>query len=70
MNTTSGIITLKISEWSKITKITRIHRVSIVHKTLTINDKILVKIILKCGKFIIVEYLLLLLLLLLLLFYH
>jgi len=25
MNTTSGIITLKISEWSKITKITRIH---------------------------------------------
>ena len=26
MNTTSGIITLKISEWSKITKITRIHR--------------------------------------------
>jgi len=26
MNTPSGIITLKISEWSKITKITRIHR--------------------------------------------
>jgi len=26
MNTTSGIITLKISEWSKTTKITRIHR--------------------------------------------
>jgi len=26
MNTTSGIITLKISEWSNITKITRIHR--------------------------------------------
>jgi len=26
INTTSGIITLKISEWSKITKITRIHR--------------------------------------------
>ena len=26
MNTTSGIITLKISEWSKITKITRTHR--------------------------------------------
>jgi hypothetical protein len=26
MNTVSGIITLKISEWSKITKITRIHR--------------------------------------------
>jgi len=25
MNTTSGIITLKISEWSKIIKITRIH---------------------------------------------
>jgi len=26
MNTTCGIITLKTSEWSKITKITRIHR--------------------------------------------
>jgi hypothetical protein len=26
MNTTFGIITLKTSEWSKITKITRIHR--------------------------------------------
>ena len=26
LNTASGIITLKISEWSKITKITRIHR--------------------------------------------
>jgi len=26
MNTASGIITLKISEWSKITKIARIHR--------------------------------------------
>jgi len=26
INTTSGIITLKTSEWSKITKITRIHR--------------------------------------------
>jgi len=26
MNTTSGIITLKISKWSQITKITRIHR--------------------------------------------
>jgi hypothetical protein len=26
INTTSGIITPKISEWSKITKITRIHR--------------------------------------------
>jgi hypothetical protein len=25
INTTSGIITLKISEWSKITKVTRIH---------------------------------------------
>jgi len=25
MNTTSGIITLKISEWSKITTVTRIH---------------------------------------------
>jgi len=29
MNKTSGIITLKISEWSKITKIARIHRGSI-----------------------------------------
>jgi len=29
MNATSGIITLKISEWSKVTKITRIHRVCI-----------------------------------------
>jgi len=29
MNTASGIIALKISEWSKITKITRIHRVCI-----------------------------------------
>jgi len=28
------------NEWSKITKI---HRVYIVHKTLTINDKILIK---------------------------
>jgi len=26
MNTTSGIITLKVREWSKITKIARIHR--------------------------------------------
>jgi len=26
MDATSGIITLKITEWSKITKITRIHR--------------------------------------------
>jgi len=26
MNTTSGIITLKMSEWSKITKIAKIHR--------------------------------------------
>jgi len=43
IDTTSGIITLKISEWSKITKITRIHYGYIVHKTLTINDKILVK---------------------------
>jgi hypothetical protein len=42
MNTTSGIITLKISEWSKIT---RIHCVCIVHKTLTINDKIIIIII-------------------------
>jgi len=39
MNTTSGIITLKISEWYKITKITRIHRSCIVYKTLTISDK-------------------------------
>jgi hypothetical protein len=37
MNATSGIITLKISEWSKITKITRIHRGCIVNKTLTIK---------------------------------
>jgi len=43
INTTSGIITLKISEWSKITKIVRIHRGCIVQETLTINDKILVK---------------------------
>jgi len=43
MNTTSGIITLKTIEWSKITKITRMHRSCIVHKTLTINGKILVK---------------------------
>jgi hypothetical protein len=43
MNTTSGRITLKISEWSKITKISTIHCGCIVHKTLTINDKILVK---------------------------
>ena len=27
MNTTSGIITLKITEWSKITKITKITRI-------------------------------------------
>jgi len=26
MNTTSGIIALKVSEWSKITRITRVHR--------------------------------------------
>jgi len=26
MNTTSGTITLKISEWSKITRINRVHR--------------------------------------------
>jgi hypothetical protein len=44
MKTNSGIITLKISGWSKITKITRIHRGCIVHKTLIINDKILVKL--------------------------
>jgi hypothetical protein len=43
INTTSGIIILKISGWSKITKITRIHRGCVVHKTLTINDKMLVK---------------------------
>ena len=41
VNTTSGVITLKISEWSKITKITRIHRDCIFHTTLTIIDKIL-----------------------------
>jgi len=44
MNTTFGIITLKISEWSEITKITRIHRGCIVDETLTINNKILVKV--------------------------
>jgi hypothetical protein len=44
MNTTSGIIIPKISEWSKITKITRIRCGCIVHKTLTISDKILVKL--------------------------
>jgi hypothetical protein len=43
INTTSGIITLKLSELSKITNITRIHRGCIVHKTLIINDKVLVK---------------------------
>ena len=42
INTTSGIITLKTIEWSKITKIARAHRNLIVHRTLTINDKILV----------------------------
>jgi hypothetical protein len=50
MNTTSGIITLKTIEWSKITKINRIHCSLIGHKTLTINDKILVKLF-KCSKF-------------------
>ena len=44
------MITLKTIEWSKITKIARTHRNLIVHKTLTINDKILVKLF-KCGKF-------------------
>jgi len=34
------VITLKTSVWSKITEITRIHSGCIVHKTLTINDKI------------------------------
>jgi hypothetical protein len=43
MNTTFGIITLKTSVWSKITTISRIRSGCIVHKTLTINDKILVK---------------------------
>jgi hypothetical protein len=49
MNTTSCIITLKTSEWSKMTKTARTHRNLIVHKTLTISDKILVKLF-KCGK--------------------
>jgi hypothetical protein len=43
INTTSGIITLKTIEWSKITKIARTYRNLIVYKTLTINDKILFK---------------------------
>ena len=43
INATSGIITLKTSEWSKIIKITKIYPSCIVHKTLTINGKILVK---------------------------
>ena len=43
INTTSGVITLKICEWSKITKMATTHRGCIIHKTLTINDKILVK---------------------------
>ena len=54
INTTSGIITLKASEWSKITKITKVHPNFIVHKTLTVNDNILVKLF-WCGKFILVE---------------
>jgi len=40
MNTASGIVTLKTSEWSKITKI---QFSCIVYKTLTSNDKIMVK---------------------------
>jgi hypothetical protein len=43
INTTSGKITLKTSEWCKITKVARIHRSYTVHKTVTIIDKILVK---------------------------
>jgi hypothetical protein len=43
IDTTSGIITLKTSELSKITKIARINRGCTVHNTLTINDKIVVK---------------------------
>jgi len=39
----SGIITLKINEWSKMTEITRIYRGCIIHKTVTIHDIILVK---------------------------
>jgi hypothetical protein len=42
INTTFGIITLKTIDWFKITKIARTHRNLNVHKTLTINDKILV----------------------------
>jgi hypothetical protein len=41
INTTSGIITLEISEWSKITEITGVHCGCVIYKT--INDKILVK---------------------------
>jgi len=50
-NTTSGIITLKTIEWSKITKIARTHRNFIVHKTLKlminfiINFKVLINFI-------------------------
>jgi len=43
INTTSSMISLKTSEWSKITKLARIQRSCIVHKTVTIIDKILVK---------------------------
>jgi len=43
IDTTSGIITLKTSELSKITKITAIHCGCVVHNTLTINDKTVVK---------------------------
>jgi hypothetical protein len=43
MNTTSAIITLKTTEWSKITKITRVHRGCIaLHLRCTYDTVILV----------------------------
>jgi hypothetical protein len=39
MNTTSGLIVLKINEWSKITKITRIHRGCMQHNLQCDTDK-------------------------------
>jgi hypothetical protein len=42
INTTCGVFSLKTTEWYKITKITRIHCNLFVHKTLTVNVKILV----------------------------
>jgi hypothetical protein len=37
INTTSGVIFLKICDCTKITKVTRIHRGYIGHNTLTVN---------------------------------